>query len=169
MRILLTSLIACCLLAACAGTPPSPSSSGSTFILVRHAEKDTSIPRDPPLTAEGVARAERLAVMLGDVALDAIYSSPYQRTLQTAAPTAHAHALPVREYDPGDATAFATRLRAEHPTGTVLVVGHSNTLPPLARALCGCTVADMDEAIYGIRYTIDLNAQGRARLRESRD
>ena len=35
--------------------------------------------------------------------------------------------------------------------------------------LCGCTVADMDEAIYGIRYTIRFDAGGRAQLAESRD
>ena len=82
---------------------------------------------------------------------------------------AAAKGIALVDYDPADATAFAARLRRDHPRGTVLVVGHSNTLPPLARALCGCTVADMDEAIYGIRYTIRFDAGGRAQLVESRD
>ena len=51
----------------------------------------------------------------------------------------------------------------------MLIVGHSNTLPQLARVLCKCEVADMDEAVYGIRYTIRFDANGRPSLTETRD
>lgn len=157
-------------LAGCASAPVAPrDDSVATYLLVRHAEKDTRVADDPPLTDAGLARAERLAAGLRGTRLDAIYSSPYRRTRQTAAPVARERGLPVLEYAPGDAAAFAARLRAERPRGTVLVVGHSNTLPPLARQLCRCEVADMDEAVYGIRYTIRIDATGRAHLAESRD
>ena len=154
------------LLTACSSHPAA--SDSATYILVRHAEKATAPPKDPPLTEAGQDRAQRLADGLQGTRLDAVYSSPYQRTRQTAAPVAQAQGLTVIDYNPDDA-AFATRLRADHPRGTVLVVGHSNTLPPLARALCGCNVADMDERIYGIRYTIRFDANGRAALIETRD
>lgn len=146
-----------------------PTASGSaTFILVRHAEKATVPSKDPPLTDAGRQRAQRLADSLKGTRLDAVYSSPYQRTRETAAPVAHAQGLTIIDYTPDDA-AFAARLRADHPRGTVLVVGHSNTLPPLARALCGCDVADMDERVYGIRYTVRFDASGNAALTETRD
>lgn len=168
MRIAHLLAIAVLCLAGCASTPAADHAT-ATYLLVRHAEKDLRVADDPPLTADGIARAERLAGSLHDTPLDAIYSSPYRRTRQTAAPIAAAKGIALVDYDPADATAFAARLRRYHPRGTVLVVGHSNTLPPLARALCGCAVADMDEAIYGIRYTIRFDGEGRAQLAESRD
>ena len=33
----------------------------------------------------------------------------------------------------------------------------------------GCEVADMDEAVYGVRYTLRVDADGKARLAETRD
>lgn len=155
-------------LTGCAAMPAARDD-GVTYLLVRHAEKDLAAGKDPPLTAIGEARAQRLAALLADQPLDAIYSSPTRRTRQTAQPVADAKGLDIRAYDPVDAATFARRLRAEHPVGTVLVIGHSNTLPPLARALCGCAIADMDERNYGIRYTIHFDAGGHASLREYRD
>jgi len=35
--------------------------------LIRHAEKDTTIKQDPPLTAQGIERSELLAKILKDV------------------------------------------------------------------------------------------------------
>jgi len=164
-----TFVAAACLalLSACSSQPAA--SDTATYILVRHAEKATAPAKDPPLTDAGRQRAQRLVASLKATRLDAVYSSPYQRTRQTAAPVAGAQELPVIDYAPDDATAFAARLRADHPRGTVLVVGHSNTLPPLARALCDCNVVDMDERIYGIRYTIRFDANGHAVLTETRD
>jgi broad specificity phosphatase PhoE len=164
-----TWIAAACLalLTSCSSHPVA--SDSATYILVRHAEKAHAPATDPPLTEAGRQRAQRLAESLKSTSLDAVYSSAYQRTRQTASPVAQAQRLTVIDYAPDDAQAFATRLRTSHPRGTVLVVGHSNTLPPLARALCACEVADMDEAVYGIRYTIRFDAHGRATLAESRD
>ena len=50
-----------------------------------------------------------------------------------------------------------------------MVVGHSNTVPGIVSALCACTVAPIDEADYGNRYFVDIDAQGEARLRHERD
>lgn len=161
-------LLALVAIAGCSALPAAREQ-GATYLLVRHAEKDVTAGKDPPLTAAGEARALRLAASLADQPLEAIYSSATRRTRQTAAPVARAKGLAVRPYDPADAAGFARRLRSEHPTGTVLVVGHSDTLPPLARALCACDVADMDERLYGIRYTLRFDADGHAVLRESRD
>lgn len=168
MRIAHLLAIAALCLSGCTSTPARDATT-PTYLLVRHAEKDLRVANDPPLTPAGQARAERLAALLGNVQLEAIYSSPTLRTRQTAAPVAHAKGLEIIDYAPRDAAAFAQRLRAAHPVGTVLVIGHSDTLPPLARVLCGCDVADMDEAIYGIRYTIRFDAGRRAQLVESRD
>src|SRR5262245_59921301 len=51
----------------------------TVVVLVRHAEKDLSSIQDPPLSPEGVQRAERLAQMFGRGKgvgrIDAIYVS----------------------------------------------------------------------------------------------
>ncbi len=54
------------------------------------------------------------------------------------------------------------------PNGTVLVVGHSNTAPDIAAALCGCVVAPMGDDEYDRRLTIRFNGDGKAALREDR-
>src|SRR3546814_13586359 len=50
--------------------------------------------------------------------------------------------------------AVAERLRRAHATGTVLVVGHSNTVPGIVSALCGCEVAPIDESDYGNLFEV---------------
>jgi broad specificity phosphatase PhoE len=58
------------------------------FWLVRHAEpqwgRDGLILADPPLSARGVAEADRLADRMTRAELDTIYSSPLLRARQTA-------------------------------------------------------------------------------------
>ena len=60
------------------------------LILVRHALPERRVvadgPADPELSEAGRAQAEHLAAYLSTEALQAIYSSPLRRALQTAAP-----------------------------------------------------------------------------------
>lgn len=156
------------LLAACASAPPR-TTTALEFVLVRHAEKANDDPRDPSLSADGQARAQRLADSLAGQDVFAVYATDYKRTRNTAAPTAAAHAMAVTVYDAKQPAAeFAAQLRARHPAGTVLVVGHSNTVPEIAAALCACTVAPMGESEFDRRIAIVFDAQGHARLSETR-
>lgn len=119
---------------------------GVVFVLVRHAEKAKDDPKDPTLSDAGIARAERLAGTLSHAPVVAVYSTAYHRTKLTAAPTAELHRLSVRTYDASLAAGdFAAQLLREHTAGTVLVVGHSNTIPSLAAALCRCNIPPMQE------------------------
>lgn len=105
----------------------------STFILVRHAEKDYG--DNPNLIQSGLDRSERLRGMLENVSLDAVYSTYFKRCMQTADPVAAYHGLPIQEYSALELHALAARLKARHRGQTVLVVGHSNTTPELASIL----------------------------------
>lgn len=164
---------AACLLAACASQPsrdpgaatPSSHKTSLGFIVVRHAEKSDDDPRDPSLSEVGEARAQRLAKRMAEHDLIAAYATGYRRTQQTAQPTALLHGLDVQTYDASQAAAmFASELRQAHRHGTVLVVGHSNTVPAIAGALCACPVAAMDEDEYGRMYEIAIDSEGRATL-----
>lgn len=143
---------------------PTP---GATYIVVRHAEKASADPRDPALSDAGRSRAEALAAQLHDLPVDAAYATGYRRTQQTTAPAARTHGLVVRTYDAKlPAAAFVARLRRDHPSGTVLVVGHSNTVPGIVAALCACAVASIDEGTYGGRYDVRIAGDGRATLEQ---
>ena len=62
------------------------------------------------------------------------------------------------------APAFADELRAAHPRGTVLIAGHSDTVPDIVAALCACDVAPMPDHEYDRLSIVHVDAAGRARL-----
>lgn len=107
----------------------------TTVIFVRHAEKAAVPADDPGLSAAGQRRAEELARQLVDAdvvaGIDAVYSTPYRRTVDTAKPVADALNLPVRSYDASDTEAIIESIVREYKGKIVLVVGHSNTVPEM--------------------------------------
>jgi broad specificity phosphatase PhoE len=158
------------LLAACASGPAREAASAPlTFIVVRHAEKATDDPENPSLSAAGLARADALAQRLHDVPLVAVYATEFRRTRQTAHPAATAHGLPVEAYYArGPAGEVAAQWKQRHRAGTVLVVGHSNTVPDLVAALCGCAAAPMDETEYDRVSIVRVHADRPATLEVQR-
>lgn len=151
------------LAAAAAQTPDPAVGAGDTiYVVVRHAQKAAG--DDPALTAEGEARAQALAAALADAGVSAIYATPYRRTQATAAPLAARTGIAVTRYEPGDAAATAASIRAAGHRGTVLIVGHSNTVPTLVEAFAGVAIAPMPETDYSRLYAIVLGSDGRARL-----
>lgn len=125
-----------------------------TIYLVRHSEKDLSAnnPKDPPLTHCGHQRAESLNSFLKEVHLDAIYSTDYLRTLNTAQPSAITKELEVKIYDPKELKSFAKLLIDLKEDA--LVVGHSNTTGVLAGLLIDKEIGEFDEKIYNRIYQI---------------
>jgi 2,3-bisphosphoglycerate-dependent phosphoglycerate mutase len=109
----------------------------TTFILIRHAEKDlTQSTSDPDLSAEGKARATKLVTMLKQTPVDAIYSTEYKRTRNTVEPLAAARSLLVMSYSPMIKEDIDIML-TKHKGGTVVVCGHSNTVPQFINYLIG--------------------------------
>lgn len=137
-------------------------------VVVRHAEKSASPATDPALSEAGYARAKRIAAQLAHAPVRAVYATAFRRTQDTAYPTALRHKLSVTVYDAKQPTAaFAAQLRQTHPRGTVLVVGHSNTVPQIVSALCACEVAPMDETSFDHWYEVRITDKG-AHLTQTR-
>lgn len=154
-----------CLLLPTACVATQPREAAVAFVVVRHAEKAADDARDPSLSQAGRERAQALARVLRDEPVVAVYATEYRRTRETAQPTADAHDLTVAAYDADlPATALTTQLRRDHASGTVVVVGHSNTVPDIVAALCGCAVPPLAETDYGDLYRITHAADGTARL-----
>ncbi|HMQ45900.1 MAG TPA: phosphoglycerate mutase family protein [Saprospiraceae bacterium] len=141
----------------------------STLILVRHAEK-ASDTEDPDLTEEGYIRAKRLAEMLSKLKLAAVYSTDYKRTRLTAQPVADQQGVELSIYSPEEPAAFLQQLLEKHGGGeTVLIVGHSNTVPEMLGLLDTTqvwpTIADTD---YGNVFFARLAQMGVAEIMELR-
>ena len=156
--------------AACSTTAPTAPAGATTttFVLVRHAEKGTDDARDPSLNDAGRARADRLAQLLSDAPLTAAYATAYRRTQQTARPAADGHGINVTTYDAKTPdAAFASQLRAAHAHGTVLIVGHSNSIPGIAAALSGTAVEAMQDDQFDRIYRVSIGPDGKATLSQS--
>ncbi len=116
-----------------------------TVWVVRHAEKAKN-QSDPQLSALGQKRAEVMAEMFKHFNLEKIYSTPYRRTQETAAPTAKSHSLTIESYAAGEGSAL---IKAIVNSGhNALIVGHSNTVPDIVRA-AGGEAPDLTERDYG--------------------
>lgn len=127
---------------------------GSVVVLVRHGEKvDDSV--DAELAEKGWARARALAVLLRDAGIDAIYSTDFVRTRETARPTAELLSKNVEIYNADDLEGVAKRLRERG--GRALVVGHSNTTPELVRLLGGDPGPPIDDGEYDRLYLLVLS------------
>lgn len=148
------------LLAAAVSLLTAGSAMAQTVYLVRHAEKaDASA--DPVLSKAGQARAAALSAALAEVHPGHVFTSPLQRTRLTAEPTAAYHSVKVEPvgFDGGSAghvAAIAERVQALPDDAVVLIVGHSNTVPLIARALGYAGAADMPECEYDRMTTLHL-------------
>lgn len=133
----------------------------TTFILLRHAEKEMKKnTNDPDLSEAGKKRANRLALMLDKTHITAIYSSDYQRTRQTVQPLAQRKGLTVQTYVPNKEEDMDMIL-AKNKGGTILVAGHSNTIPQFANYLLGePRYQTFDDGEYGNFLIISLIRRG---------
>ncbi|MEC7263423.1 MAG: histidine phosphatase family protein [Bacteroidota bacterium] len=109
----------------------------STFYFIRHAEKDRTDPEnpDPELNQDGLDRAIRWAEVFDAIPMDAIYSTNYERTTMTAAPTSVKQNVDVQYYDPK--TLDVEEFKLINEGKNVLVVGHSNTIPDFVNKMIG--------------------------------
>jgi broad specificity phosphatase PhoE len=133
----------------------------TTIIFVRHAEKAESPPDDPELSEQGKRRVAELTRQLVDAdvvaGIDAIYSTPYRRTMETARPLSEALDLPINRYDPGDNEAVLETILKKHKGKIILVVGHSDTIPGLIADLgASKRVPPIDEMEYDNIYVISI-------------
>ena len=133
-------------------------------VVVRHAEKGTDDPADPSLSTAGVKRAEALADALVDAGVGAIVTTHLKRTQATAAPLAtklgiKPVVLVVKRGETAahiaDVVAAVNAARATKK-GAILVVGHSNTVPLIVKALSGVSVANICESQHADLFILSI-------------
>ena len=150
----------------------------TTIILVRHAEKQSD-GNNPSLRQDGLTRANELIAVAGDAGVTAIYSTEFCRTAQTAQPlTAHLGLpLNIKEINGGSPgvqnctpsvtvivnsiatqgdynTELVDRVLSDHRGQTVVIVGHSNTVPELIEAFGAPPVPAIPETEYDNLFVV---------------
>ncbi len=118
--------------------------------LLRHAEAQPAAPGQPDHERALTEAGQQIARHLGEalrrmqLPLNAVYSSPYRRAVQTARAVAAALGVPVVEdrlLAPGCSPAELELLvQAYTPGDTLLAVGHQPDLGELVRWLTGASV-----------------------------
>lgn len=131
----------------------------TTIVLVRHAEKvDDS--RDAALSDQGRARAAALAQALRDLPVDAAYATEFQRTAATLGPLCTQRSLQPTTLPAAETGALAGKLLRDHCGQTVVVCGHSNTVPFLLQALGMTREIAIGDDEYDRLFVVTLGLDG---------
>lgn len=163
IKTIAAALYAAMLFSLLMGTPVMATES-YTWYFVRHAEK-THDKNDPALSTVGQQRALQLAEQVADAGIVAIYSTPYQRTQQTAQPLAERLNITVESYAASAPERLLQLLQQRQQTS--LIVGHSNTIPALVR-LAGGQANDLTEQQYGDIFVLEFSHGQLTTMRQMR-
>ena len=133
---------------------------------MRHAEKGPG--KDPGLTVLGQERAAALVEVTKNLQVTAIYHTQYKRTLQTARPVAAIFKLEPTQIDVQwnmeqvHALLLVEHILQSHRGETVLVVGHSNTLPLILSAFGTLDPPDIAHDSYDDFFIVTVRSDGSA-------
>lgn len=147
----------------------------TTVFLIRHAERAEEPRQDPPLTEKGTARSQELARLLSAAGIKAIYTSQFARTKLTAEPLAKqsgitptALSLKLNPSNPRQIAEESTKETVDkilsHGGGSVLVVGHSNSIPDVIKMLGADVTPAIDEKKFDDLFVVTVYAKGKAKV-----
>jgi phosphohistidine phosphatase SixA len=163
-----------------AGNKPDPLTLDDNFkvitvFLARHGEKEATPPEDPPLTAAGQERAQTLMRTLAGVGIKTIYTSQFLRTRHTAEPLAKQLGINVtpliikmddknpRKISDQSYDEVVNKVY-ERAGESVLIVGHSNTLPEIIKRLGGDMMPNIDDKEFDDLFVVTIYAKGKAKV-----
>jgi broad specificity phosphatase PhoE len=137
-------------------------------LIVRHAEKGTTPPDNPPLSTDGQARAETLARVVAGANVRAVYATEFARTQQTVQPAATQLGLNVTQINANDSQALVNDILSNHRGETVLVAGHNNTIPEIIAKLNGGQITPVAETEFDKLFVITVYRWRRAKVLQLR-
>ena len=125
----------------------------TTLLVLRHADR---VAQATGLSAAGLARAQEIVHVGEKAGIQGIYQSDTDRSRQTAAPIATALGITPVEITASDVTGLVNHIFANHRGETVLVVGHSNTVPQIITAVGGPVLADIPDDEFDNLFTVEV-------------
>jgi phosphohistidine phosphatase SixA len=146
---------------SCSCDAPLPEGGTVVIYIVRHAEKE-SVPddapeaerKDPPLSQAGQLRAMGLAEDVPVREIKAVYVTDTKRSRDTASAVLALNGVKPIIYPAHDIGELVRRIKKRRGQ-SVLVVGHSNTIPPLLEEL-GVEGPEVSEDQYGDLWVVTL-------------
>ncbi|QDV69958.1 Histidine phosphatase superfamily (branch 1) [Rosistilla carotiformis] len=138
-----------------------PHNATTTFLVVRHAERDGNLDK---LTKTGQQRSQILASLGRALNVQAIYSTDTQRTKGTVQPLATAAGTEIRIYETPSKDWIAS-LAHKHAGEVVLIVGHSNTAGAIAGMLAKRKHLELAHDEYDALFIIRQSASETQSLR----
>lgn len=145
--------------------------SDTVIYIVRHAEKNTTDPKDnnPNLNSEGRRRAKALNHYLKKAKIAAAFSTDFKRTMQTVEPVAFRNGITAKTYDSKKPEDLVRLISSEYIGKNVLVAGHSNTILELAKAFgTHPPLEKLNDDDYDLILIITLHAEGESELKIKR-
>lgn len=140
----------------------------TVVVLASVGEREPGTIDDPPVSADGEGRAQRLAQLFGSAGglgrLDVLYVSSERRAQQTAAPLAEQLHLAITQFNPQQATASAESLLRDHEGAAVLVIGGSVALQQFLRQLSGSGDLPPAAGAADLLYIVSVPTFGRAHV-----
>lgn len=124
------------------------------YYFIRHAEKADSS-KNPDLSEKGLERAQEWKALFSEINFDAVYSTNFNRTLQTIQPIVAGNNQLLKIYNPKmiDVELFKKETHGK----TILIVGHSNTVPNMVNQIIKENkYVDIAENQFGNLYIITL-------------
>jgi broad specificity phosphatase PhoE len=124
------------------------------YYFIRHAEKADSS-KNPDLSKKGLERALEWKALFSAIQFDAVYSTDFKRTLQTIHPIVVENDQLLKLYNPQilDIETFKKETKGK----TILIVGHSNTIPKMVNQLIKENkYGDIAENQFGNLYIVTL-------------
>lgn len=158
-----------CLLMVFQASSCISSQQAQVVVLVRHAEKAAEPSSDPVLTEQGVARARALLDRLENIPIDQIITSQLARTRLTAQFVAEQRGIepdivPMENGLEEHIVSVAEAVRSKSAGESILVVGHSNTIPSIVRALTGIEIDPIEDDEYSRIIILVTDPDGRTRM-----
>lgn len=124
----------------------------TTIYLIRHAEKADAT-ANTNLSIAGNQRAKNWAKHFAGKKIAAVYSTDYNRTIQTATPIAKQFGVEVQKYNHREFD--LKKLAADNPGNIIVVVGHSNTIPGYVNSALGKQeFNEIDEGEFGTLFEV---------------
>jgi len=134
----------------------------TTLICIRHAEKIKGV-SNPSLTSEGKQRAKDLSELLDNIEVAAIYSSDFNRTIETAQDLSNRSKLQIQLYNPGKLDDLKNTILNKYQNEVVVIVGHSNSTPQFVNVLLSeDKYSSFDESDYDNIFIVTVDGKGNA-------
>jgi broad specificity phosphatase PhoE len=147
----------CCvfLTLAVAFVAPNAAYSQDVIFLVRHADRASNEP-DSVLSKGGEERAQCLVHVLKDASINAIFTSEFKRTQQTAGPVASEFHIEPKIIPRANTAELVKELKASK-SFPILVVAHSETLPLIVQQLGAGTIAQPGALEYDKLFVVPVS------------